>query len=102
MTGLILREVIIPKSLSSNIIYRCKDTMDMKTPDILSSENFTSTVNLGELNTSNLFLIEHGPSDAKLAVEIIRVMSVYISFSCILIIKFRNDILKNTKLRHDL
>lgn len=74
--------------------------MDMKTPDILSSENFTSTVNLGELN--NLFLIEHGPSDAKLTVEIIRVMSVYISFSCILIIKFRNDILKNTKLKHDL
>lgn len=45
--------------------------MDIKTPDILSSENFTSTVSSGELN--NLFLTEHGPSDAKLTVKIIRV-----------------------------
>lgn len=74
--------------------------MDMKILDILLLENFILIVNLGELN--NLFLIEYGLSDVKFIVEIIRVMSVYIFFLCILIIKFRNDILKNIKFRYDL
>lgn len=66
--------------------------MDIKTPDILSSENFTSTVSSGELN--NLFLTEHGPSDAKLTIEIISVCEWLHFFPCTLIIKFRNNVYK--------